>query len=138
MEKEEQPKPGESWLTFFKNKKNFADLILMAWSVSEFFMNQLFTKQFGLYFDYPEAKILVDLSFNRKLEYLTKFGVFSKKECKEIKKFLELRNKLFHGEHPEYVVWSDSKKVKIMGEAIEATHIIRDVLFSGKKIKKRE
>lgn len=133
---DDSPKSEETWIGFFRRTKRFADLILMAWTVSEYFMNQLFTMQFGFYFDYPEAKILTDISFKRKLEYLTKFDVFSKKECKEIKKFQELRNKLFHGEHPEYVVWSDSTKIKIMGEAIDATYIIRDALFSNKKIKK--
>lgn len=132
----EAPKPGESWIKFFKRKKLFADLILMAWSTSEFFMNQLFAKQFGMYFDYPEAKLLVEMSFNRKLEYLRKFGVFSDNEFKDIKKFQELRNKMFHGEEPHYFIWEDVKKEKFMDEAIRATHIIRDALFDGRKIKK--
>jgi len=134
----DSPKPGESWIGFFRTRKRFADLILMAWITSEYSMNQLFTKQFGIHFDYPEAKILVDISFSKKLEYLTKFGVFSKDECQSIKKFVELRNKLFHGKNPEYMIWHDSKKEKIMDEAITATHIIRDALVSSKKIKKTD
>jgi len=136
-ETEDKPKEGESWLEFFKRHKMFADLILMAWSTSEFFMNQLFTKQFNVYFDYPEAKILVDMTFNRKLEYLKKFGVFSNEEFQTIKKFQEFRNKLFHGSIPEYITWTESKKEKVMDEAIQATNIIRDALVNGRKIKKQ-
>jgi len=131
----DRPKPGESWISFYKARKRFADLILMAWVTSEFFMNQLFTKQFGMYFDYPEAKILVDMSFEKKLQYLRKFKVFSQDEFKSIKKFQESRNKLFHGKNPEYLTWSDSKKEKMMDEAIKATYTIRDALTTGKKRK---
>ena len=108
----------------------------MAWITSEFFMNQLFTKQFDVYFDYPEAKILIDMSFEKKLQYLKKFEIFSKGEFQSIKKFQESRNKLFHGKNPEYMTWSDSKKEKMMDEAIKATYVIRDALISGKKMKK--
>lgn len=136
-EPEDKPKEGESMVEFFRRHKMFADLILLAWNTSEFYMNQLFTKQFGVYFDYPEAKILIDMSFNKKLEYLKKFGVFSKEEFNTIKKFQEFRNKMFHGEDPHYFIWNDSKKERFMVEAIMATHIIRDALVEGRKIKKR-
>ena len=131
----DKPKPGKSWVSFFRTRKQFADLILITWVTSEFFMNQLFTKQFGVYFDYPEAKILVDMSFEKKLQYLKKFEVFTKDEFQAIKKFQEFRNKLFHAEIPEYLTWPDSKKEGIMDEAIKATNIIRDALVSGKKTK---
>lgn len=134
----DSPKPGESWITFYRTRKRFADLILMAWIVSEYFINQLFTKQFDMYFDYPEAKILIDMSFEKKLQYLKKFEIFSKDEFLSIQKFQRSRNKLFHGKNPEYMTWSDSKKEMLMDEAIEATNIITKALSSGKKIKKTD
>lgn len=130
-----QPKPGESWLTFFKKEGRFADAILIAWVTSEFWMNQLFCKQFGKYMDYPDAKILTDISFSRKLEYLKKNKVITLEEFKTIRKFVEFRNGLFHGKNPEYTVWSDSKKNKIIDDAIKATYILRDALSSGSKRK---
>lgn len=132
----DSPKPGESWLEFFRSKGQFGDTILLAWVTCEFFMNQLFTKQFDMYFDYPEAKILVKMSFYKKLEYLRKFEIVSEEEFKIVREVLEFRNQLFHGNNPEYLSWSESKKEKFMDKAINAYHIIRDALASGKKIKK--
>lgn len=127
----EQPKPGESWIGFFRSKGQFADLVLTAWCTSEFYLNQLFTKQFGKWFDYPDAKILVDMPFSKKLDYLKDMEIISKEEFKTIRNFQQFRNKLFHKDSPTYVTWSDFKKEKLMDEAIHATHILRDVLILG-------
>jgi len=134
----DSPKPGESWIEFFRKKGQFGDAILIAWVTCEFFMNQVFTRQFGLFSNEPHAQILVKMHFSRKLEYLRKFEIISNEEFKIVKSFSEFRNKLFHGENPEYPNWPDSKKEKFIDEAITATNIIRDALASGKKIKKTD
>ncbi len=134
----DSPKPGESWIEFFRKKGQFGDAILIAWVTCEFFMNQLFTRQFGLFSNEPEAQILVKMHFSQKLEYLRKFEIISKEEFKIVRSFSEFRNKLFHGKNPEYPNWPNSKKEKFIDEAIKATHIISDVLDSGKKIKKTD
>ena len=138
METKDQPKPGEDLLEFFRSKGQFGDTILLAWVTCEFFMNQLFTKQFDLYSDDPRAKILVKMSFYKKLEYLKKFKIVSEEEFKTVREVLEFRNQLFHGNNPEYLSWPESKKEKFMDKAIKAYHIIRDALASGKKIKKTD
>ena len=132
----EQPEPGQSWLTFFKEKNQFADLILTAWCTSEFNLDQIFTRQFGKHIHYPDAKILTDMPFGKKLDYLKKMEIISNEEYSVIRKFQEFRNKLFHEGAPTYVTWSDSEKEKWMDEAIKTTHVLRDVLILGDKREK--
>lgn len=65
------PKPNEDWISFFRRKRQFADLILMAWSIMEFYVDQLVDEQLGLFYEDKEAKALLDnMSFAKKLNFL--------------------------------------------------------------------
>jgi hypothetical protein len=55
----------ESWIEFFRRTKRFSDLILLAWSLIEFYTNQLVARQYGLhYIDDKAIAILDELTFN--------------------------------------------------------------------------
>jgi hypothetical protein len=125
------PEPGEAWLQYLRRTRQFCCLILLAWSEVEFHIEQMTVREFGLFHDdFREdgrAKILLEMPFGKKLDFLKKQGVVYKDEYDSIKKFQECRNKLFHGKEPFFVTLSEKKKDEIMDNAVEAAQLALDI-----------
>lgn len=121
------PEPNEGWLQCFRRKRQFSDLILLAWSEIEFHIDQIIAKEFGLVYTDEKAQILLEMNFQKKLEFLKKNKVITKEEYDTIKMFQEYRNKLFHGKKPFFFLLSDEEKEKIMDNAVEAAQLALDI-----------
>jgi hypothetical protein len=121
------PEPGEAWLQYLRRTRQFCCLVLLAWSEVEFHIDQIIAKEFGLYYDDKKAKIILELPFGKKLEFLKKQRVIYQEEYFILKAFQESRNKLFHGKGPLFVILSEMEKDALMDSAVEAAHIALDV-----------
>lgn len=117
----EQPKKGESWMAFFYRTKKVAELILLAWSISEFDINQLVLRQYKLFETDKKAKFLTDMTFNKKLEFLKTQKALTETQLKKIKKFQQMRNKLYHGGNHFWFVKSENEQDKMMKIAMDAS-----------------
>ena len=98
----------------------------------------MIAKEFGLFYEDKKAKILLELSFEKKLQFLKKQGVIHSYEFETIKEFQERRNKLFHGkDQPFFVTLSDEEKDEFMDTAVEAAQLVLDIGFGlhGKRSK---
>lgn len=125
---EDHPEPNEAWLQYFRRKRRFSDLILLAWSIVEFDIDQIVADQFGLFYTDKKAQILLELNFQKKLVFLKKNGLITKDEYNTFKKFQEYRNKLFHGEEqPFFFILSDEAKDEIMDNAVKAAQLALDI-----------
>ena len=121
---EDHPEPNEAWLQYFRRKRRFSDLILLAWSIIEFDIDQIVADQFGLFYTDKKAQILLELNFQKKLDFLKKNGVITKGEYNTFKEFKKYRNKLFHGdEQPFFFILSDEAKDEIMDNAVKAAQL---------------
>ena len=121
---EDHPESNEAWLQYFRRKRRFSDLILLAWSEIEFHIDQIVAKQFGLFYEDKKAQILLELNFQKKLDFLKKNGVITKDEYDTFQKFQKYRNKLFHGkEQPFFILLSDEARDEIMDNAVEAAQL---------------
>jgi hypothetical protein len=123
----EHPEPGEAWLQYLRRTRQFCCLVLLAWSEVEFHINQIRAKESGLFHEDKKAKILLELPFGKKLEFLKKRGVLYQDEYDTIKKFQKRRNKLFHGKEPLFVTLNDTEKDEIMDNAVEAAQLALDI-----------
>jgi hypothetical protein len=140
MEKEikDYPEPNESWLTYFRRKRRFSDLILLSWSEIEFNIDQIVAREFGLFYEDKKAQILLEMSFQKKLVFLKENKVITTDEYKIFKKFQEYRNRLFHGkEHPFFLILNDEAKDEIMDNAVKAAQLSLDIGL-GIPIQERE
>lgn len=127
---ENHPKPNEDWITFFRRKRQFADLILMAWSTIEFYVDQLVAAQSGFDYDNNETrKSLEKMSFTKKLEFLNDNQRIKNDEFKILRDFKNYRNKIFHGKEPHYFNLPKLTQDEIMDNAVEAVNAINRALF---------
>lgn len=78
--KKDHPNPKESWIGYFRRKRRFSDLILLAWSEIEFNIDQIVAREFGLFYRDKKARILLEMNFGKKLEFLKENGVITKDE----------------------------------------------------------
>ena len=123
---------NESWMEFFRRTKRFSDLILLAWGLVEFDTDQIFARQYGLYYtDEKAIAVLEQLAFNQKLSILRKLNVISKEDYGVIQQFQLYRNKLFHGDEEAsfYFIMTDAEKEPIIENAVEAVKILQAVGF---------
>lgn len=130
---DEMPQKGEGWLEFFYRKNKIAEVILLGWSITEFDLNQLVTKQFKLFYDDKKAKILTDMTFNKKLEFLKEQKVLNPSQYKRVKEFQEMRNKLYHGKHKFWFTQPLAEQQKMMQIAKAGSNALREVMFGKKK-----
>lgn len=128
-----KPQANESWVEYFRRTRKFADLMLMVWSLVEDNVDQIFTSQFGLFFEDKKARILLDINFSKKLDFLKENGVITSDEFEILSNFKKYRNELFHGEHPHYFILSESEKDKIMDNAVRVSRLLTTLLFRKKK-----
>ena len=134
-EMEDHPEPNEAWLQYFRRKRRFSDLILLAWSIIEFDIDQIVANQFGLFYTDKKAQILLELNFQKKLDFLKKNGVITKDEYDTFKNFQKNRNNLFHGGHllgkeqPFFFTLSDEVKDEIMDNAVKAAQLALNIGF---------
>ncbi len=119
----DHPLPNESWLEYFRRTGRFSDLILLAWSQIEFNIDQLLVRQFGLFVQDKKAKILLDLSFQRKIDFLRENEILTKDEYSVVKEFQEYRNRLFHGKEWFHFGLSKEEQDKIIDNAIRAAQL---------------
>lgn len=132
MTLEDKPKPNEDMMSFLRRKRQFSDLVLLGWSTIEFDIDQLVMSTFGLRWGDKKGKILLDMTFNKKLQFLKEDEVFDKMEFKALKEFQEYRNRLFHGQEVFYI-YTESEKDKIMDMVIKATNLVHHRLFQKRK-----
>ncbi len=130
---DEMPQKGEGWLEYFYRKNKVAEVILLGWSITEFDLNQLVTKQFKLFYDDKKAKILTDMTFNRKLEFLKEQQVLNTSQYKRVKEFQEMRNKLYHGKQKFWFTQPFVEQQKMMRIAKAGSDALREVMFGKKK-----
>jgi hypothetical protein len=133
-----RPEPNEAWLQYLRRTGKFCCLILLAWGEIEFHIDQIVAKEFGLYYDDKKARILLELPFGKKLEFLKKQGVICNEEYEVINKFQQKRNKLFHGrEDPFFLTLGDKERNALMNNAVEAAQLALDIGLGchGKKDK---
>lgn len=132
-EVKDQPAPGESWMEYFRRKKRFADLILLAWSNIEFNVNQIVAGELGFFFrDEKAASLNKMLTFDQKLRFLRENAVISKKEYSVINSFQKYRNQLFHGKDWHYFIRNQDELDKLMDSAMEAAKVVQRVMFRDK------
>jgi hypothetical protein len=117
----------EDWVTYFRRKNQFADVMLTAWCFLEYNLDMLFANEFGLAIDDEKAKILLDMNFRRKLDFL-KDRVMNNEEYQAVKSFNELRNQLFHRDGWVYVHLSDAAKNDIMNAAVDSVKLLGAVI----------
>ena len=118
--------PNESGLRFLRRKRRFHELLIDSWSIVEYSIDQLLTRQYGLYNEYSEPKVqtLTNLSFERKLQSLKKMGVLSPEEYQTIHSFKESRNEFFHKlGGPILFAMSDDEKDRTMDKAVEVAEL---------------
>lgn len=126
----EKPKPNEPLLHFLRRTKQFDRLLLYAWSELEYNTDQAVVSQFGIGYLDKRAKILTDLSFGRKLDFLKELEAITKEEYSKVKAFQEWRNKLFHRDGMEYLhLMPENVQAALMNRAVEAAQISFDVAF---------
>jgi len=131
------PEYGIAWLGLLYGKKQTSDVILFSWGNIEFNINQLIAKQFKLKHDDTKAKILTDLGFNKKLEFLKENKSLTLSQYKKLKEFQNFRNKLFHGKEPFWFTKSMKQQEQMMKTAMNAVEAIRAALYS-KQSKKHD
>jgi len=133
---DEKPKSGESWMDFFYRKKKVAELILLAWSISEFDIDQLVSRQFNLSYTDEKSKFLTDMTFHHKLEFLKKQKALTKSQFDKVKKFKDMRNDLYHGKNHFWFVKSEKEQEEMMKIAMSAAKVFMHALL-GIEPKKR-
>ncbi len=124
---ENYPVSGEAWLQYFRRKRQFCCLILLAWSEVEFHINQIVVRESGLSYDDKKAEAVLGKRFEKKLDILKKKGVIFKDESDAIEKFQHYRNNLFHGKEPFFATLNDEEKDALMDNAIEAAQLALDI-----------
>ncbi|TAK16711.1 MAG: hypothetical protein EPO37_07895 [Nitrosarchaeum sp.] len=98
---------------------------MLGWSITEFDLNHLVTKQFKLFYDDKKAKILTDMSFNRKLEFLKEQKILNHSQYKRVKEFQEMRNKLYHGKHKFWFTRPLEEQQKMIQIAVVGSDALR-------------
>ena len=124
-----KPEPKESWVSYFRRTRKFSDLMLMVWSLMEFNIDQIVTRQFGLFYEDKKARILLDMNFSKKLDFLKENKTITNNEFKILNDFKKYRNELFHGKKPHYFILSDAEKDKIMDNAVKVANLLQKILF---------
>jgi hypothetical protein len=126
-----KPLPNESYLQFLRRKRAFYQLLVESWSLVEAHIDQLLTRQFGLYCEYSEQKVqtLTRLSFERKLQSLKKMGVLSLEEYRTIHDFKEHRNDYFHRLGADILsTMTEDEKSRTMDEAVKVAQLAFDIV----------
>jgi len=129
------PKPGESWMGFFYRKKKVAELILLAWAIAEFDINQLVSRQYGLFYTDKKSKFLSDMTFNKKLEFLKTQNALTKSQYEKIKKFQQMRNIIYHGKNHFWFIKSEKDQEEMMKVARDAAQAFMHALITPNKKK---
>ncbi len=104
--------------------------MMLDWGEIEFNIDHILVQEFGLQYDDKKARILLELPFGKKIDFLREIGLIAENESQIIKKFAVHRNHLFHGknpfrrENPFYMTLNESEKDEIMDNAMHATQIV--------------
>jgi hypothetical protein len=132
-----------------KNVEHFADFMLWAWATAESDIDLMFLEQFDVdYFDTTsqesrdfyekagltefvdrdakKARLLLRSSISAKYEFLKSVGVFNADEKPIIKRLIDDRVSLFHGDlwRPTVLGRNEAERVEIMNNAHKAVDII--------------
>lgn len=115
------------------DKGKFSELIMFSWSMVETMIEEVFLQQFSvsLYSNSPSesesASLLVELSFNKKKEFLGKCGIITREELGVLTKFQKERNDMFHSWGFIIELYSQEYRKGIMDDAKEAAGIAFDI-----------
>ncbi len=107
--------------------------MLLNWGEIEYNIDHILVQEFGLQYDDRKARILLELAFGKKIDFLAEISLITGTEFQIIKKFAAHRNKLFHGknpfrrENPFYMTLNESEKEGIMDNAMHATQIVFEI-----------
>lgn len=120
--------PYLSAIRELRNKRKFAELILFAWSIIEYDIDDILTHTFGLSAADERAELLLDLPFGRKLEFLKKMKVITATEFSKIHAFQSSRNALVHHQGKDILRLlitekEESERYKTMDNAVSAAEI---------------
>lgn len=110
-----------------RNQRKFAELILFAWSIIEYDIDEILTNTFGLNLSDERAELLLDLPFGRKLAFLKKMKMISASEFSKINAFKSSRNDLVHHQGKDILKVlfeeEESERYKTMDGAVGAAEI---------------
>jgi hypothetical protein len=95
--REKPPRRNKAMENLVKEGK-FADAILLGWGTTEFLMDDVLLREYGLSGYDHRAEPLLNLDFEVKLQLQYKSGMLSREEFKTVKQFQEKRNRAFHKE----------------------------------------
>lgn len=133
----------ESWLSFFRRTGHFGDFILLAWSGIETNLDVVFLASFNILpnivevdgVEWPRfeedkrAKLLLDFTFNRKMEFLQQTGDIEQNEMVILKKFRRDRNRFFHGREPPFIHLNEKQRDEVMDTAGKAEKVSFDIAY---------
>jgi hypothetical protein len=132
----DNPETNESWMEFFHRTNRFSDLVLLAWHLVEFDIDQLVARQFGLFYtDEKAVLILKELTFAKKLSILRKLKAINTEVYSVVKEFQQYRNRLFHGKEPFYFLMTDAEKESVVKNSIAAVEILQAIGFGTRYLK---
>jgi hypothetical protein len=126
-------------LQHLRKKEEYANLMLLAWSVIENGMDIIFIDKFlsEVTLGDRKTKLLLDLPLRRKLEFLKRTKVISKREFSRIDAFRNHRNDLFHHQAKEIfrLVVTDeeiAERNAIMDEAVNVPKLTFEIAIRGR------
>jgi hypothetical protein len=136
---EEQPTEIDhgAWIPFLIRKKRFAECMILAWQEVEDKVDQMTVQEFKLSYlpDKKDARVDLlrdNIGFQNKLKFLKLMDRLSDNDISIIQKFVEERNKLFHGYvfgDRSLLVIPEEEKNHLMGLASKASQIVTNRAF---------
>lgn len=128
------PTSSEYLLPYLRRKRELCQLVLYAWSEVEFHLDQVVTRQFGLYPEDEQAKRYVMWRFIDKIKFLREKGLITDTEFKELDSFRAKRNILFHRDGLAIMhLMTEKERDEVMDMALKAAQLSLAIGFRVSK-----